>query len=73
VRENAKKYLEELKTDKDQKDYMKNLEADRKSALEEGNRKIREANLRRFNMTQKSGTSFAWGVDQRKVKSNNLA
>jgi len=70
VQHNAIKILEEMKEQKRQQEFERRLMEERKMALEEGNRRIREANFKRFNLQQRAvrpKVKVAWGVDQRKV------
>jgi len=65
-------YLEQLKEQKRQEEFERRLADERRIALEEGNRRIREANFKRFNLQSRPGArqkeKVAWGVDQRKVR-----
>jgi len=70
VKHNAAKILEQLKEQKRQEEFERRLADERRIALEEGNRRIREANFKRFNLQSRPGArqkeKVAWGVDQRK-------
>lgn len=61
-----------MKEQKIQDEFERRLNEERKIALLEGNRRIREANFQRFNVTTKSRSKpkAAWGAGgtaQRKV------
>ena len=71
IRHNLEKFMEEKRRKEEQKELEKRMMEERRMALEEGNRRIREANLKRFslppNKSSMQHSKLAWGVDQRKV------
>jgi hypothetical protein len=64
IKTNAMRYLVEIKITKEQKGLEKRWIEERKMAMDEGNKKIRESNFKRFSLgTKENKPSFPWGID----------